>query len=169
MKAAKQSEVDQVDESSAQEAPKDLPPETVETDFSVVSEVVTDSSPEEASLQGDASAATSCVPVLSIKSEEIVPGDGESVTASDGEEVITNSDDKHEQDRTCASPELKDSYDEQIKGPDEDVGLLSVGSMEGQSPVEASLPSSQEVEADGSPPKERQENVNEDHKIEPTG
>jgi len=41
--------------------------------------------------------------------------------------------------------------------------------MEGQSLVEASLPSSQEMEAEGSPPKERQEDVDEDHKIEPTG
>lgn len=169
LKAAKQSEADQVDESSVQEAPKDILSETVETDLSVVSEAVTDSSLEDASLQADTSAATSCGPVLSIKSNEIVSGDGDSVTASDGEEVvITNSDDTHDQEGTCAVPDFKEGYDEQEKGPDEDVGLLSVGSMEGQSPVEASQPSSQEMEADGSPPKERQDDVNEDHKIEPT-
>ena len=158
-----------MEESSAQEAPKDLPPETVETDFSVVSEVVMDSSLEEAGLQADTSATTSCDSVLSIKSKEIVPGDGDSVMASDGEEVITNSDDTHDQEGTCAIPEKKDGYDKQIKGPDEDVGLLSVGSMDGQSPVEARLPSSQEMDTEGSPPKGRQEDVNEDHKIEPTG
>lgn len=154
-----------MDESSVQEAPKDILSETVETDLSVVSEAVTDSSLEDASLQADTSAATSCSPVLSIKSKEIVSGDRDSVTASDGEEVITNSDDTHDQEGTCAVPDFKEGYDEQ----DEDVGLLSVGSVEGQSPVEASLPSSQEMEADGSTPKERQEDVNEDHKIEPTG
>lgn len=162
MKAAKQSEVDQVDEISAQEAPKDIPPETVETDLPVASEVVTDSSLEEASSQADTSTAT-------IKSKEIVSSDGDSVIASDGDEVITNSDDTHDQEGTCAIPEVKEGHDEPKKGPDEDAGFLSVGSMEGQSPVEASLPSSQEMEADSSPPKERQEDVNEDHKIEPTG
>ena len=162
MKAAKQSEIDQVDERSAQEAPKDILPETVETDLSVVSEVVTDSSLEEANLEADTSTAI-------IKSKGIVSGDGDSVTASDGEEVIINSDDTFDQEGTCVIPEVKEGYDEPKKGPDEDVGLLSVGSMEGQSPVGASLPSSQEMEADGSSPKERQEDVNEDQKIEPTG
>ena len=215
MKAAKYSEVDQVVESSAQEAPKDILPETVETDFSVVSEVVTDSSLKEANLQAGTSAATSCGPVLSnkcpkdilpetvetdfsgmsevvtdssrkkanvqagtpaatscgpvltIKNKEIVSSDGDSVTARDGEEVITNSDDTHDQEGTFGIPEQQEGYDEQIK--DEEVGLLSFGSVEGQSPVEASLPRSQEMEAEGSPPKERQEDVNGDHKIEPTG
>ena len=147
-----------MDASSAQEAPRDIPPETVETDFSVVSEVVTDSS-----------VATSCGPVLAIKSKEIVSSDADSLTASDGEEVVTYSDDAHDQEGTCVIPELHKGSDDQIKGPDEEVGLLSVGSNEGQSPVEASLPSSQELEAEGSPHKERQEDVNEDHKIEPSG
>lgn len=169
MKARNYYGVDQVDVSSAQEAPKDIPPETVETDFSSVSEVVTHVSLEDTSLQAGTSAATSCGPVLSIKGKEIVSSDGDSVTASDGEEVVTNSDDTHDQKGTCVIPELKEGYDDQIKGPDKDVGLLSVGSMVGEDPVEASLPSSQEMEAEGSSPKEREEDVNEDPKIECTG
>ena len=165
MKASKFSEVDQLVESSTKEAPKDVLSETVETDFSVVSEVVTDSSLKEANLQAGASAATTCNPVLSIKNKEIVSSDGDSVTTSDGEEVITNSDDTRDQEGTCGIPEQQEGYDEQIKGPDQE-GLLSDGSMAGQSPVEASLPRSQEMEAESSPPRERQD---EDHKFEPTG
>ena len=152
-------------ESSAQEAPEDIPPETMETNLSVASEVVMDSSLEEPSLQADTSAVPSCGPVLAIKTKEIVSSDGDSVTASDGEEVITNSDVTYDQEGTCAIPEPQEDYDEQIKVPDENVDLP----MEGQSLVEVSLPSSQEMEAEGSPPKERQEDVIEDHKIEPTG
>ena len=168
MKAAKYSKVDKVDESSAQEAPKDIQRETVETDFSAVSEVVTDSSLEEANLQAGTSAATSCGLVLSIKNKEIVSTDGDKESASDGEEVITNSDDSHDQEGTCVIPEQQEGYGKQIKDPDEDEGL-SVGSMQGQSAVGANLPSSQEMEAGGSPPKKREEDCNEDHKIEPTG
>lgn len=165
MKKAKYSEVDQVDVSSAQEAPKDIPPETVETDFSVVSEVVTHVSLEGASLPTDTSAVTSCGPVLSIKSKEIMSSDGDSVTASDGEEVA----DTHHQEKSLVIPELQEGSDHQKKGQGEDVGLLSVSSTGSPSTVEASIPSSQEMEAECSPPKERLEDVHEDHKIEPTG
>jgi len=41
--------------------------------------------------------------------------------------------------------------------------------MKDQSPVEANVPISEEMEAEGSPPKGRQEDVNEDHKIEQPG
>ena len=164
MKAAKYSKVDKVDESSSQEAPKDILPETVETDFSVGSEVFK----EEANLQAGTSAATSCGPVLSIN-KKIVSSVGDKVTASDGEEVTTTSDDTLDQEGTCAIPEQQEGYDEQIKGPDEREGLLSVGSMKDRSPVEANVPSSEEMEAEGSTPKGRQEDVNEDHKIEPAG
>ena len=217
MKASRFSEVDQLVESSAKEAPKDVLSETVETDFSVASEVVTESSLKEANLQAGTSAATSCGPVLSIKcpkdilpepgeaeipvvsdvvtdpslkeanvragtlaatscgavlsikNKEIVSRDGDSVTTSDREEVITNSDDTPDQEGACGIPEQQEGYDEQIKGPDEDEGLLSVGSVAGQSPVEASVPRFQEMEAESSPLKERQGDVNDDHKIEPSG
>ena len=162
MKAAKYSKVDKVDESSSQEAPKDILPET---DFSVGSEVFKD----EANLQAGTSAATSCGLVLSSKNKKIMSGDEDKVTASDGEEVTTTSDDTLDQEGTCAIPEQQESYDEQIKSPDEHEGLLSVGSMKDQSLVEANVPSSDEMEAEGSPPKERQEDVNDDQKIEPAG
>ena len=158
-----------MDVSTAQEAPKDIPPETVETDFSVVSEVVTHVPLQGPGLQADTSAVTSCGPVLSIKSKETVSSDGDSVTASDGEEVVTNFADTHHQEKTFVIPELQEGSDHQKKGQDEDVGLQSVSSAGSPSTVEASVPSSQEMEAEGSPPKERLEDVHEDHKIEPTG
>ena len=170
MKASRFSEVDQLVESSAKEAPKDVLSETVETDFSVASEVVTDSSLKEANLQAGTSAATSCGPVLSIKCPKDIlpePVEAEIPVVSD---VVTDPSLKEANvragtlDATSCNPVL--SKNKEIVSSDGD----SVTTSDGEEVITNSDDTRDQEGTCGIP--EQQEGYDEqikDHKIEPSG
>lgn len=174
MKAAKSSEFDQVDVSSVQEAPKDNPSEKEETDSSAVPEVDVHVSVEGPSLPVDTSPLTSGSPVHSVESsKDIVLGDGDSATACSVEEAVTKVVDTYHQDVTVVNAELQQDYDHQEIAIDEDKGISTEMSdpvaMEIQSTAETvSVPSSQEIQAEGSALEDSQEDVHEDGGMEPT-
>ena len=196
MKASKWSESDKVDVSSMQDAPKDIPCDKEEADFSVVpevkahvtmeetgrdtpsekketdfsaeSEVVKHLSMKETSLPAaDSSSVISDVQVQTDNSKDFVLSDGD--TASDVEECITKAVDAHHQDVSVVVPEQQQGYNHQEKVQDGDQGIFLVGSIESQGIVEDSASTSQEMEAEESALEERQTSVASSQEMEPEG
>lgn len=152
--------VPEVDEHvSTEETSRNIPSEKEETDLSAVSEVETHVSMEGRSLPAAAtSSVISDAQAQNVNSsKDIVASDGDS--PGDVEEGITKVVDAHHQDVAVVVPELQQGYDHEEKVQDGDPGILPVSSKEGESPVEASVPSLQTVKAEGSALKESEARV----------
>ncbi|XP_078344237.1 uncharacterized protein LOC144629867 [Oculina patagonica] len=143
--------VPEVDEHvSTEETSSNIPPEKEETNLSAVSEVDT-----HVSVEGRSSPAAATSSVISDaqvqkvnSSKDIVPSGGDS--EKDVEEAISKVVDAHHQDETIVVSELQPGFEHEEKVQGADQGILPVSSKEGEGPVESSVPSSQEVKAEGS-------------------